>query len=185
MYVHFTKKERKIEDYVNVIEKGASWAKIKFKFYKKNNFPPPNTMLKYFRKRNLIVVPSNFIICALKRKNIALNPLSSSFYQSFQATVIHFLPGVQPYSLRILILQMFYHTKPCLLYCAKSLQSCPTLCNPMVCSSPGCLSMGFSRQEYCSGLPCPPPGHLPNTRIESPSPLSPALASRFVTTSTT
>ena len=40
MYVHFTKKERKIEDYVNVIEKGASWAKIKFKFYKKNNLPP-------------------------------------------------------------------------------------------------------------------------------------------------
>ena len=24
------------------------------------------------------------------------------------------------------------------------------------------LSIGFSRQEYCSGLPCPPPGNLPN-----------------------
>ena len=29
--------------------------------------------------------------------------------------------------------------------------------------------MGFSRQEYC-GLPCPPPGDLPNPRIESRSP---------------
>ena len=28
------------------------------------------------------------------------------------------------------------------------------------------LSMGFSRREYCSGLPCPPPGDLPNTGIE-------------------
>ena len=28
------------------------------------------------------------------------------------------------------------------------------------------LSMGFSRQEYWSGLPCPPPGDLPNTGIE-------------------
>ena len=28
------------------------------------------------------------------------------------------------------------------------------------------LSMGFSRQEYWSGLPCPPPGNLPNPRIE-------------------
>ena len=32
------------------------------------------------------------------------------------------------------------------------------------------LSMGFSRQEYWSGLPCPPPGDLPNPGIESRSP---------------
>ena len=44
---------------------------------------------------------------------------------------------------------------------AKLLQSCPTLCDPMdcvVCQAP--LSMGFSRQEYWSGLPHPPPGDL-------------------------
>ena len=34
------------------------------------------------------------------------------------------------------------------------------------------LSMGFSRQEYWSGLPCPPPGDLPNPGVE---PRSPAL----------
>ena len=34
------------------------------------------------------------------------------------------------------------------------------------------LSMGFSRQEYWNGLPCPPPGDLPNPGIE---PKSPAL----------
>ena len=32
-------------------------------------------------------------------------------------------------------------------------QSCPTLCNPMDCSPPGSLSVGFPRQEYWSGLP--------------------------------
>ena len=32
------------------------------------------------------------------------------------------------------------------------------------------LSMGFSRQEYWSGLPCPPPGDLPNPGIELRSP---------------
>ena len=31
-------------------------------------------------------------------------------------------------------------------------------------------SMGFSRQEYWNGLPCPPPGDLPNPRIELRSP---------------
>ena len=34
-------------------------------------------------------------------------------------------------------------------------QSCPTLCNPMACSHQPPLSMGFSRQEYWSVLPCP------------------------------
>ena len=33
------------------------------------------------------------------------------------------------------------------------------------------LSMGFSRQEYWSGLPCPPPGDLPDPEIEPRSAL--------------
>ena len=37
------------------------------------------------------------------------------------------------------------------------------------------LSMGFSRQEYWSGFPCPPPGDLPNPGIEPVSPAAPAL----------
>ena len=44
------------------------------------------------------------------------------------------------------------------------------------------LTMGFPRQEYCSGLPFPSPGHLPNPGIE---PSSPALAGGFFTTSAT
>ena len=34
------------------------------------------------------------------------------------------------------------------------------------------LSMGFSRQEYCSGSSCPPPGNLPDPRIKPASPTS-------------
>ena len=37
------------------------------------------------------------------------------------------------------------------------------------------LSMGFFRQEYWSGLPCPPSGDLPDTGTEPTSPVSPAL----------
>jgi len=40
------------------------------------------------------------------------------------------------------------------------------------------LSMGFSKQEYWSGLSCPPPGYLPDPGIE---PASPALAGGFFT----
>ena len=44
------------------------------------------------------------------------------------------------------------------------------------------LSMGFSRQEYQSRLPCPPPGDLSQPRIKSASLASPALAGGFFTT---
>ena len=48
------------------------------------------------------------------------------------------------------------------------------------------LSMGFSRQEYWNspGLPSSSPGDLPNPGIEPKSPVSPALAGGFFTTST-
>ena len=47
------------------------------------------------------------------------------------------------------------------------------------------LSLGFSRQEYYNGLPCPPPGNLPTSGIKPTSPVLPALAGEFSTTSAT
>ena len=46
------------------------------------------------------------------------------------------------------------------------------------------LSMGFPKQEYWSGLPCPPLGDLPDPGIKPASPMSPALAGWFFTTGT-
>ena len=45
--------------------------------------------------------------------------------------------------------------------------------------------MGFPRQGYWSGLPCPPAGNLPDPEIEPKSLLSPTLASGFFTTGAT
>ena len=67
---------------------------------------------------------------------------------------------------------------------AKSLQSCPTLCNPMDCSPPGSSAHETahdSRQEYWSRLSCPPPSDLPDPGMEPTSLKSPALAGRFFT----
>ena len=50
----------------------------------------------------------------------------------------------------------------------------------VACQAP--LSMGFSRQEYWRGLPCPPPGDLPDLGIEPASPVS--LAGSFFISST-
>ena len=49
---------------------------------------------------------------------------------------------------------------------------CPTLATPWLVACQAPLSMGFSRQEYWSGLPFPSPGDLPDPGIE---PRSPAL----------
>ena len=75
----------------------------------------------------------------------------------------------------------FPHLQKCVFVCA---QSCLTPCNPMDYSLPAPLSMGFSRLEYWSGLPCPPPGELPNPGIKPVTLKSSALAGRFFTTST-
>ena len=50
------------------------------------------------------------------------------------------------------------------------------LFNPMDCIL---CPWGFSRQEYWSGLPCPPPGDLPHSGIEPTSLTSPVLAGEF------
>ena len=52
-------------------------------------------------------------------------------------------------------------------------------------SPPDSLSRGFSRQEYWSGLPCPPPGDLPNPGTDLASLMSPALPGGFFTSNTT
>ena len=63
-----------------------------------------------------------------------------------------------------------YSTKVLNREAAIRLSTCLTLVIPWICQAP--LSMGFSRQEYWSGLPFPSPGDLPNPGIE---PRSPAL----------
>ena len=62
-------------------------------------------------------------------------------------------------------------------------QSCLTLCDPTDCRP--LLSMGFSRQEYWSGLPFSSPGDLPDLGFEPASLTSPALAGGFFITSAT
>ena len=53
---------------------------------------------------------------------------------------------------------------------AKSHQWCPILCEPTLCKPTRLLSLGFSRQEYESGLPCPPQGNLADGGTELWSP---------------
>ena len=58
-------------------------------------------------------------------------------------------------------------------------KSCPTLATPWSVARQAPLSMGFSRQEYWSGLPFPSPGDLPDPGIEPRSPTLQAAALPF------
>ena len=69
--------------------------------------------------------------------------------------------------------------------CGKSVQSCLTLCDPMDDSPPGSSVHGILWARIMSGLPCPPPGYLPNPGNEPMSLISPVLAGGFFTTNST
>ena len=69
--------------------------------------------------------------------------------------------------------------------CAKSLQSCPTLCKPMDCSPPGSSLHGILQATRKLECPFPSPGDLPKPGIEPTSLMSPGLAGRFFSTSAT
>ena len=66
----------------------------------------------------------------------------------------------------------------CMLSCFSGVQLFATL---WIVAHQAPLSIGFSRQEYWNGLPCPPPGDLLNQGIKPASLTSPALAGRFFT----
>ena len=65
---------------------------------------------------------------------------------------------------------------------AQSLSHARLFATPWTVARQAPLSVGFSRHECCSGLPCPPPGHLPHPVTEPESPASSALTGRFIIT---
>ena len=69
----------------------------------------------------------------------------------------------------------------CILSCFSRVQLFATL---WIEARQAALSMEFSKQAYWTGLPFPTPGNLPNLGIGLMSPVSPALAGRFFTSST-
>ena len=73
----------------------------------------------------------------------------------------------------------YINVRVCVLSCFSHVRVFETL---WTVASQAPLSMGFSRQEYWSGLPCPPPGDLPDAGIKS---VSLTVADGFFTTSTT
>ena len=67
----------------------------------------------------------------------------------------------------------------CMRACVKSLQSCPTLCNPMDCSPPGSSVHGILQARILVWVAMPSSRDLPDPGIEPVSLTSPALAGGF------
>ena len=113
-------------------------------------------MLKIFMMSHLSVSPSGPGECEFEKRDYTKSRLGVWIKETLNLHVL-------------LTFRLFAYNKDidkCACMCAKSLQPCPTLCSPMDCSPPAPLSMGFSREEYWSELPYPPPEHHPDSGIE-------------------
>ena len=126
--------------------------------------------MKKFYILGLLGALSNLGALWSSRKNKEYLGFSFFFFFSFSPHPTPTPEGFLTLFETVTLLDMGDFTEWCLpvftLVCAKLLQSHPTLYDSVDCSPPGSLSVGFSRQEYWSGLPYPPPGDLPNPGIE-------------------
>ena len=96
----------------------------------------------------------------------------------------HRTPSWAPCALQQVTTCYLFYTWSCA--CMLSRWSCvPPFVTLWIVAHQVSLSLGFPRQEYWSGLPCPPPGDLPNSGIELMFLRSPAFAGQFFTTSAT
>ena len=111
-----------------------------------------------------------------------LKTRAAAFYRLYELFTRRFWTQLQS----VLFGECSHTSKGQLCVHVQSLQSCPTLCNPMDCSPPGSSIYGISHgQEPWSGLPFPSPGDLPDPGIKPASFTSPALAGGFFITSAT
>ena len=80
-------------------------------------------------------------------------------------------PGIEPGSSALQA-----DSLPAVQFSSVQLLSCVRLfATPWTIAHQAPLSIGFFMQEYCSGLPCPPPGGFPDPGMEPTSPASPVL----------
>ena len=116
-----------------------------------------------------------------RRRPLSL-PLSSALRQipfAFHPRPLMCQPGIICFSDVSRSLSSRCHD-PCV--CAKSFRRVGLFPTPGTVAH---QSLGFSRQEHWSGLPCPPPGELPDSGIKPASHYISRIAGRFFTTSTT
>ena len=80
------------------------------------------------------------------------------YFTEHNLRVIHFVVCIHnAFVFNLILSQFHFYTSVSAAAAVKSLQSCPTLCNPRDSSPPGSPSLGFSKQEHWNGLPIPSP----------------------------
>jgi len=98
---------------------------------------------------------------------------------------IDLLDNISLYIIKLFKCTIFEGACPGACVLAKSLQSCPTLCDPMDYSLPGSSVHGILQARILEWVPFPSPGDLPDPGIEPAVVMPPALAGGFFTTSAT
>ena len=130
------------------------------------------------------------LLCALEINpfvqwlHIYINPATQCYIHLAAHSVIR----LSRYHIHIALVTVYCYNCSILLFIVSLLGACQVAAvisdsvTLWTIASQAPLSMGFSRHEYWSGLPCPPVGDLPGPGIGPACLTSPALAARFSTT---
>ena len=138
-------------------------------------------MLAHLHQDFLSMSSTSFLPLSLALTLSWLHHLELLLQPSVSTAPFQFLPLYKFFLLNRIPLPFF-----CLLLLLLSRFSHVQLCAIIWIIAPQLpLSMGFSRREYWSGLPCPPPGYLPNPGTEPMFFTSLPLVGSLFTTSTT
>ena len=114
--------------------------------------------------------------------------IEKMFYSSFnEANILRFQSSkeIRVTTIKDIIIFSYYLYEFICAYVLSHFSHVWLCATPWTVAHQAPLSMGFSRQEYWSGFPCSPPGHLPNPGIELAPLMSPTLVGAFFTTSAT
>ena len=140
-----------------------------------------SSVLLHYSGVIVVCWPGSTCLALAARKQLYLI-ISGSYYCHYHLpaqNLPRFSQIPRQFCSRILCVYIYYIC----VYCVLSCFSCDWLCvTPWTVAHQAPLTMGFSRQEYRSELPCPPPGHLLDPEIEPTSLMSPKLAGGFFTT---
>ena len=151
---------------------------------------------KMFTCRTLLQTPANSMMSMIRKvfwywKLFKMRSISCYYVELamvvislLQTIILHYYDLLYSYCMLLFFIHLYYQY--IYVYLCVCAQLCPNLWTLWTIGHQAPLSMGFPRQEYWSGLPCPSPGDFPHSGIKDPHTTSlaaPTLASRFFITS--
>ena len=161
----------------------SAWARIQYVCGRVHSLLHP--LLRMFSFQLFIPVPECQIYLGMKKHLSTHCPHSVPNLRLITSFLFLLLQHKLPFPLKLFFLGSSLLLNSLCAYMLSHFSHVQLFSTPWSVAHQAPRSMGFSRQEYWSGLPCPPPGDLPDPGMGPTSLMSPALGGEFFTASAT